>query len=190
MSTTPADDDDRTAPDPPAEEREPERTEQGAMKEIEDRERRGRKEGVRRDEGPLRGAIFHDLGLRTEHPARAGDVDPRIVADVADSVRPQAIRGDDDQRIARSFARQKHLPRQSSPAPRGGEQHPAGCVLEVAAEEPHDGALQGPNGTREEVEPRGERLGWLTAQRAHVLARPHASHRAWLGASVRRIRWR
>src|SRR5437870_1405633 len=41
-----SDDDDRTAPHPPAEEREPERAEQGAMKDIEDRERRGRKEGV------------------------------------------------------------------------------------------------------------------------------------------------
>src|SRR5437588_10307632 len=76
-----SDDDDRTAPDPPAEEREPHRTEQGAMKEIEDRERRGREKGVRRDEGPLRFEILHDLGMRGQNPARAGDVDPRIAAD-------------------------------------------------------------------------------------------------------------
>src|SRR5438309_468966 len=96
----PSDDDDRTTPDPPAEEREPERTEQGAMKGIEDRERRGRKEGVCRDEGALRGEVLHDLGLRTEHPARAGDADPGIAADVADPVRPPAVRRDDDQPVA------------------------------------------------------------------------------------------
>ena len=37
-------------------------------------------------------------------------------------------------------------------------------TLEVTAEQPHDGALQGPNRTRDEVEPRGKRLGWLTAR--------------------------
>src|SRR5206468_9186070 len=53
-------------------------------------------------------------------------------------------------------------------------------TLEVTAEQPHDGALQGPNRTRDEVEPRGKRLGWLTARLPRLPARPHLAPRVAL----------
>src|SRR5439155_25708087 len=88
----------------------------------------------------------------------AGDTDLGLVTDVADPVGPPPVRRDHDQHVARPLAWRQHLTRQARPAPRGGEQDPAGRLLEVAAEQPDDGALHRSNPARNEVQACCERF--------------------------------